>query len=253
MFNRISQLLKWGVARFADAVGSRLVRPDGAVLNVPHILSNGGHPRIIIPSGTANSSGRLTLNAALPWVLPSLYVWVPENVVSGVAVGAWYLASMSAGNIIQLAGAPATTAGAYTQTTAAVTFSTVTVPGGVMGANGGLRVSQMYANTGSANNKVIQSMFAGYLFAANNTFAGGITAYGYVSTIRNLGSEGAQLRTNTFNDVGTTSSATAIAFSQIDTSVSRAVLFTGSMSATAVAANEYLALMGVTVEVLPGV
>lgn len=35
-----SNLMKWGVARFAEASGARLVRPDGMTLSIPYVLSS---------------------------------------------------------------------------------------------------------------------------------------------------------------------------------------------------------------------
>ena len=61
MFNRISQLLKWGVARFSDSTGARLVLPNGAAVGYPATYSPADfRPSIIaslVAGATASRSG----------------------------------------------------------------------------------------------------------------------------------------------------------------------------------------------------
>ena len=69
MFNRISQLLKWGVARFAESNGARLVRPDGTVLSSPYVLSFPDFSPSILASfvaGTTASQSGNTVTVTAP-------------------------------------------------------------------------------------------------------------------------------------------------------------------------------------------
>ena len=249
--------------RTGDSVG--YVKRDGSYGNlavdttpfnpdreISYVLSQVNVPRILIPSGTANASGRLTFNTSLPWVLPGeVLVYTPPNVVVGDATGGWKTATFSAANICQLVGNPATNAVAYSQTTALVTFQSVIVPGKSMGPNGSLRTSVMYSMTGSGNGKVIQGFFNGSIFGANSTVASLFQSYGAVSTLRNIGSESRQLSQAIVGDIG--GYAGPMVSLSVDTTVDRVVSFGGSLSANAVTSNEYLALIGATVEILPGV
>ena len=58
MFNRISQLLKWGVARFADQYAAKLQRADGSVLLMPAILPTDFKPSIILTLSAAATYGQ---------------------------------------------------------------------------------------------------------------------------------------------------------------------------------------------------
>ena len=68
MFNRISHLLKWGVARFSDSTGARLVRPDGTAVGYPATYSPSDFRPTILASlvagATASRSGNTVTVAA---------------------------------------------------------------------------------------------------------------------------------------------------------------------------------------------
>ena len=234
----------WGNL-FSD---KRPFNPDGGM---SYVLSQVNVPRVLIPSGVANASGRLTLNSSLPWVLPGdVLVYTPPNLVVGDATGGWKTATFSAANICQLVGNPVTTVGAYAQTTALITFQSVTVPGKSMGPNGSLRNTVLYAMTASANGKVVQGFFGGNIFGPNNTITNSVVSYALISTMRNMGVENRQIGQNVTGDFGSTAGTMNIG--SVDTTIDRQLTIAGSLSAGAVTANEYLALMGSTVELLQG-
>lgn len=248
---RLSDIFKFRLPRLADPRGARIQRPDGSIVGVPYVLDLNSTPRILLPNGVANASGQLTLNNPLPWLLPGeIPVYVPPNVVVGDAVGGWRTATFSANGVCQLVGNPATNAGAYSQISSLVTFRSVTVPGGAMGPNGALRLSLLYALSPSANGKVMQSFFSGGIFGANSTVASNFVSYGLISTLRNIGVENRQMAQNVAGDIG--GNTGAMINLSIDTTADRLLTFSGSLTPAAAAGNDYLALIGSTVEILPG-
>ena len=137
------------------------------------------------------------------------------------------------------------TATTVTNTTAETQVASFTLPGGVMGMNGILRLCPMFSHTNSANTKTLRIKL-GAATAITQAFggAGSASAYG-ILTIRNLNSQSSQKSTQGGNlGVGTTSSA--IGTSAADTSADITVSLTVQMGALA----ETITLEHLFVEVL---
>ena len=134
---------------------------------------------------------------------------------------------------------------AVTNTTAETQVASFTLPGGVMGMNGVLRLWPMLSQTNSANGKTLRIKL-GAATAITQAFggAGSASAYG-ILTIRNLNSQSSQKSTQGGSlGVGTTSSA--IGTSAADTSADITVSLTVQMGALA----ETVTLEHLFVEVL---
>ena len=134
---------------------------------------------------------------------------------------------------------------AVTNTTAETQVASFTLPGGVMGLNGVLRLCPMFSQTNSANNKTLRIKL-GAATAITQAFGGtgSASAYG-ILTIRNLNSQSSQKSTQGgILGVGTTSSA--IGTSAADTSADITVSLTVQMGALA----ETVTLEHLFVEVL---
>ena len=134
---------------------------------------------------------------------------------------------------------------AVTNTTAETQVASFTLPGGVMGMNGILRLCPMFSQTNSANTKTLRIKL-GAATAITQAFGGtgSASAYG-ILTIRNLNSQSSQKSTQGgILGVGTTSSA--IGTSAADTSADITVSLTVQMGALA----ETVTLEHLFVEVL---
>ena len=134
---------------------------------------------------------------------------------------------------------------AVTNTTAETQVASFTLPGGVMGMNGILRLCPIFSQTNSANTKTLRIKL-GAATAITQAFGGSGSASAYgILTIRNLNSQSSQKSTQGGSlGVGTTSSA--IGTSAADTSADITVSLTVQMGALA----ETVTLEHLFVEVL---
>ena len=134
---------------------------------------------------------------------------------------------------------------AVTNTTAETQVASFTLPGGVMGLNGILRLCPMFSQTNSANTKTLRiKLGAATVITQAFGGAGSASAYG-ILTVRNLNSQSSQKSTQGGSlGIGTTSSA--IGTSAADTSADITVSLTVQMGALA----ETVTLEHLFVEVL---
>lgn len=134
---------------------------------------------------------------------------------------------------------------AVTNTTAETQVASFTLPGGVMGMNGILRLCPIFSQTNSANTKTLRIKL-GAATTITQAFGGSGSASAYgILTIRNLNSQSSQKSTQGGSlGVGTTSSS--IGTSAADTSADITVSLTVQMGALA----ETVTLEHLFVEVL---
>lgn len=134
-------------------------------------------------------------------------------------------------------------AASVTGTTSETALATITIPAGVMGLNGQLRVTALWAGTSSANQKTYRIRFGGVLY-----YAGAVTNGSQVQNfvmVRNRNAANAQVGfSNIATAIGTTANANTT--SSIDTSAATTV----SISAQLVSAAETGTLDSYTVELL---
>lgn len=161
MFGRISQLLKWGVARFADSLGARLLRPDGTALSIPYSLAFPDFSPSILASfvagTTASQAGTtVTVTAAAHGIIGNasrngLRIYFPGS--PSIPAG-WYsgFAWIDANTVTFQRPASSTVSSesvngglAFTST---VTVCSLTLPGSSLGALG--RLTMRFARHGDA-------------------------------------------------------------------------------------------------------
>lgn len=140
--------------------------------------------------------------------------------------------------------AQSATAQSVTGTTTETTLATITIPGGMMGANGKLRVSALFSMTNNANNKTPRIRLGG-----SETLAAPFASASAISlarTIANRGATNSQLsEPGTSTGFGTAGSA--VVTTAVDTSVDQSLTITGQLAV----GTDTLTLEGYTVEVLP--
>lgn len=135
-------------------------------------------------------------------------------------------------------------AASVTGTTNETTLATITLPGGAMGINGGVRIHTLWSMTNNANNKTQKVKFGGtsILFYTLTSVAGNQT----LTIYRNRGAANSQVGlANSSTGIGNTSSAPTT--SSIDTSADVTILITGQLAT----GTDTLTLEAYSVEVLP--
>ena len=141
--------------------------PVGGYVN----LFQSSIPMGIPPSGSiAATTGVLTLNTSLDQVYPSIYFWMPAGAWTGSTAGMYYAtcttttscliySNQYAGGVPTIPASPTlvtTGVGAYTQTTgAALTLLSYSMPANLMGPNGKLTTTFLFASSNTSNAKTI--------------------------------------------------------------------------------------------------
>jgi hypothetical protein len=145
--------------------------------------------------------------------------------------------------ILAQSGVPASVTG----TTAETVLASITIPGGMIGANGSLRVTAAWSHTNSANTKRPIVKLGSTAFTSvpvtNSTSSQTMTV------IRNRGATNSQVSAGSavFGIGGTSNAAVT---SAIDTTVDQVLSIRGQL--TIGDGSESITLEGYTVEVLPG-
>lgn len=137
--------------------------------------------------------------------------------------------------------AQAAIAQSVTGTLVETVLASVTIPGGMIGPNGSVRVTPIFSVTNNVNNKVLQvKLGAAPIFSVTLTTN---SAYQAAATARNRGSQASQVSTNSggYGPV-------FVATSAVDTSVDQVLSIRGTLANVA----DTITLEGYTVEVLPG-
>lgn len=248
-----------------DASGNvtGMVGPGGTAAPIAVTLKQTAVPVILAPNGTVATNGTITLGTALPTTYANAWVRLPAGAVSGGSAGLYYATfSSTTVGVITTTFADAATAfspyipsstvvavgsnSAYTQTTGAeVTLFNVTVPGGMLGANGSLRYTGVGSHPNNANAKSYRAkLSSAIIFNTSPTTT--LTAY-FERMVHNRGTASSQVIPST-GLLGTgTASAAGPTYSAVDTSVDQAFIFTAQLAV----ATDYLVLEAFTVEVLP--
>lgn len=141
--------------------------------------------------------------------------------------------------ILAQSGAPSSVTGTATETT----LASITIPGGMLGANGMLKITPVFSATNNVNTKTMRVRFAGNSLVAQG--AASFASAQLMAQIRNRNSLSSQGTFNALNGFGT--SASSFSASAVDTSVDQVVTITGTLAVT----TDTLTLEGYTVEVLP--
>lgn len=128
------------------------------------------------------------------------------------------------------------------------TLATVTIPGGVIGPNGSLRIYAAFSYTGSTNIKVMRVRLGGQLlWGSGNINTATQTNIRNQLLMTNRNSQSSQIIGGPNNPMGGNGTG-AIITTNIDTSVSQALTFTATknLGTEAAALEDYL------VELIPG-
>jgi len=232
----------------------------------PVVLAQSAIPVILAPNGTVATNGTITLGTALPTIYASAWVYLPAGAVVGGFAGLYFATFSSttvgvitttynsAGGSFTPYIATGTSAAvgsnsAYTQTTASdITLANITVPGGLMGANGVLRTKYLSSLANNVNTKTVKSTFSGTAFSIETQTANSSGSVAY--EIRNRGVATSQTAFAAGLNAGSGSGFTSggALMTAINTAADQPLAFTGQLAV----ATDYIVLEGFTVEVLPG-
>lgn len=230
------------------------------------ILGQSHIPMVLCSSGTMGNNGALSGITALPRAYAKAYVYLPSGAIAAGSAAGWYYAVFSSTTAATIynntysSGTPAipgsptafstTGPGAFTQSlsTYIVGYS-LTVAGNVIGANGGIRMTQSYSFSASTNNKVVRNAFGGtfgFLNTSNVTaaFVGG----GFVAGFANSQATNVQTPLASYGgSIGLNVQINAVG--AVDTTTSQAVAVWMNIAV----GTDFIVNESVVVELLPGV
>lgn len=145
--------------------------------------------------------------------------------------------------IIAASAAPASAAADTSENT----LATITVPAGVMGNNGIIRVTTLWTVTSSANNKTVKIYLGGL---AGTTYLSvtltAVASYQPMTIIRNRGTSNSQVGGPDAATASISSSTDGVSTSSIDTSASTTIVITGTKASS----GETLTLESYLVELI---
>jgi hypothetical protein len=234
------------------------VRPNGYGKTVVSC----GIPVIVVPTGTIDGAGNITLGTALAVTYSNAWIYLPAGAISGGSAGLYFAkfttttvgivyTNYNAGTLftpnIPTAPVAAVGVGAYTQTTAAdLSLIAVTIPGGSMGLCGGVEVKAGWSALNNANAKTLKYNFAGVSFGGGAISLAGITGAWLVRGFYNRGVANAQIALAS-SSIGSYGSAGSIAMA-ISTSVDQVV----SLTANLAVATDYVVLESLNITTTAG-
>jgi hypothetical protein len=152
---------------------------DALLLGRGNVISRASRPIIRPSSGSSNATGLITMSTGLnaSWTIPgsSLPCWIylPANVVTGIAVAQLHAGVITAATTVQLNGSPTTANAAYTTDAASfLPLHTFTLTANEFGANGELEIVAKSTHAGTMTSAhEIQFQINGTTFGgtSNNT------------------------------------------------------------------------------------
>ena len=234
---------------------------NGLVAAAPLIIGHARVPFVIPSSGAMGNNGALSGITAVAQAYPAAYVYMPAGAIAAASAAGWYFAVFSSTtaatlyNNVYTVGTPSipgsptafvtTGPGAYTQSTSNIQAFAMTIPGGLIGINGGLRATIMSANNNSANTKGVLFKYGGTTFFSS--FPTTALTLGMCSGFTNCGSATQQATlTATGGFVGTSSGAPV--FGTVNSATSQ----TANVTLQIANAADTVTLISATIELLPG-
>lgn len=243
------------------SIGVQLAR----IAKNPVVLSQGGVPTGIGPSGSFANNGVWTAGTALPTTYSGgCYLYFPANTIgAGVPAGLYYtvMSSTTVGTVYNntyTSGVPlppssptafvTTGPGAYTQSTAELTINTITVPGDSMGANGSLRYGSKVSVNSSANAKTVNVKYGGTTMLNGTTSTAGVSSFRFQNGI--IGNQNATNKQvgeagGSFGGANGVNSGT-IARGTVDSTTDQSLTVTATLGV----ATEYVILESSLIEVM---
>jgi uncharacterized protein (UPF0333 family) len=135
-----------------------------------------------------------------------------------------------------------------TGTVAETTMWSYTVPGGMMGANGTLRITALLSMPASANSKTIKVKFGGTLFLSHSPLTSTYKSVHLQKMISNRNSVSSQIGTQIYDSTDVNWSTNVVTTASINTAVDQPLIITGQLGSS----GETITLERVTVELIPG-
>jgi len=220
-------------------------------------------PFIIAPTGTMANNGAITLGTALPTTYANCYINLPANAIQAGSSAGWYFCQMSSATVGTVfnntysSGQPtipssptaftSTGPGAYTGVTSAQIGPQITVPGGLLGANGVLRISDQWAVNSTAGTKTLALGFSGTSIKSFTL----TTSNGYrsINTLYNRGVQTAQIG----DQFGLTTGGSGVItgtneYYAVDFSTAKTFQMTGTLAT----ATDFLVMEAFLLEAIPG-
>ncbi len=114
-----------------------------------------------------------------------------------------------------------------TGTTTATTLATITIPAGLIGANGKLKIYPLWSTTNNANQKTLRASFGGSV--CSTMVSQSVPNNSGLLIIRNINSESVQ-RCSSGLVAGIGASSGSIAFGAIDTTAATTITITGQLA-----------------------
>ena len=114
-----------------------------------------------------------------------------------------------------------------TGSTSGVTLATITIPAGLIGANGKLKIYPLWSTTNNANVKTLRAVFGGS--ACTTMYSQSVPNNSGLVIIRNTNNEAAQ-KTSSGLVAGIGASSGSIASTTIDTTAATAITITGQLA-----------------------
>ena len=114
-----------------------------------------------------------------------------------------------------------------TGSTSAVTLATITIPAGLLGANGKLKIYPLWATTNNANVKTLRAVFGGSVCTTMTSQS--VPNNSGLVIIRNINNEAAQ-KCSSGLVAGIGSSAGSIAAPTVDTTAATTITITGQLA-----------------------
>lgn len=222
-------------------------------------------PFIIAPTGSMANNGVITLGTALPATYANAYINLPASAIQAGSAAGWYFCQMSSATVgtvflnnPYVSGlpsippapvAPATTGpGAYVGVTGATNGPQITIPAGVLGPNGTLRLSQLNSVNAAATTKTLQAFIAGTnIWGVTFTTAAQFGLAG-ITTLQNRGAQNANVTFSTSNAAGVGVAASANVFSSINFAAAQTLTF----ALTTTVATDFIVLESFLIEAIPG-
>ena len=220
-------------------------------------------------SGTIGDNGALSAITALPAIFSGgCYLRFPANAIAaGSAAGMYYcvMSSTTAGTIynnVYTSGNPSIPAsptpfvttgpGAYTQSTASqITVLNPTMPGGLLGANGSIKIVTFEEHNNSAGTKALIHYFGGSVLANPSAFTTSIGSR-IESRAQNINNQAVQRFGSTASGLAAAGAITATAgatgSSAINTANDVAIAFTHNLSV----ATDTQGIVYAEIQVTPG-
>lgn len=238
--------------------------PASPVATTPIKLAASGIPFIIAPTGTMGNNGAITLGTALATTYALAYIYLPAGALFTGSGAGWYFCQMSSTTVgvvyqnMYISGAPtipsapvawvSTGPGAYTGVTGGITGPQITIPAGLLGPNGALRLSQLDSMNASANAKALSAFIGATSIWAATLSTTGQFGFASISTIYNRGAQNSNVTLAIGTPAGTGTAGAANNFTSINFAVAQVLSFNLNTGT----ATDLIVIESFLIEVFPG-